>query len=744
MDEIEEFDWGFGDSPGSSRRESQVREAEAKELSARLFVTYIEEHAIDKMQLKKALKEIYQELEYNTTVSLKYGIVKAIPKPHECAQQAGYITIENTRPYTFTIIDQKKDKIALRPYQIHIIEEVSAQKGSVLVEAPTGSGKSIMACEIAKAEIEKEGRVLIVAPKLILLEQLKETFSELNPQIIHGAQDYDKSHTVFISTIQTAHKRDLGFEPTMILIDEVHFGFTGTMIETLLRDFKGRLIGLSATPYDKHGLPLKGFDKHLDRYDLRYMLKHGFLVPPFCFAPVKADLSKIGIVAGDYNQGELDVAFNNLENVMQIVKTTKEKVLERKATLVFCINIAHSELMAQGYREEGVNARAIHSKLSQQEQDGIMHAYRNGEIKVLTNPVMLTTGFDDPATDCIILARATKSQNLYRQMVGRGLRLFENKDDAVILDCAGVINDLGLPTDPIKPRLQLSTNVQAICSACGSKNLFRKVKDNQAMMVCADCGDYDYVKPTGVECEACGLVHGNDAKFVSEKEVLYLVCDKCGHHTLVSSTSSQEELQEIFDENFVKDMQTKFAVEYIEHLFSKSNDVMLPFQEEVAMHIRAFLKYIEQHPTEFVGTIIERLKYENEVFKDSLEGDYEEVQDEEERFEWFVPWKWEHDGRLFGMKLEEELLNEDVAPLKTALQSSESLLDSIRLINRLLDLRKREPLSDAAAKTLIEHIEKSSVPNIEQMCNKRLKDLYERGDDINEINGFVALMESVF
>ena len=157
-----------------------------------------------------------------------------------------------------SVLQDEQKPIMLRPYQSDIIERATKAKGNVLIEAPTGAGKSVMAKHIAQDEAEKGGKVLIVAPKRVLLEQLANTFSNLNPQIIHGIKDYDKSHNVFVSTLQTAHKRQLGFTPTLILIDEVHFGFTGKMIERLLSDYRGKLIGLSATPYDKTGKTLKG------------------------------------------------------------------------------------------------------------------------------------------------------------------------------------------------------------------------------------------------------------------------------------------------------------------------------------------------------------------------------------------------------------------------------------------------------------------------------------------------------
>ena len=403
-----------------------------------------------------------------------------VPQPHKCAQQMGLIDIvrDGNKPYTYKLLAPDETKIILRPYQSDIIDRSNEAKGSVLIEAPTGAGKSVMASHIARYEIDQGGTVLIVAPKITLLEQLADTFKDLSPQIIHGAKDYDNSHSVFVSTLQTAHKRDLGFTPTMILIDEVHYGFSGKMIEQLLKDFTGKLIGLSATPYDKKGRPLKGFNLHINDYDLRYMIDKGYLVPPISYAPVKVDLSNIRTTAGDYNQQDLDAKFNNIESVMQVVDATKAMIQERKQALIFCITIKHAEAMADAYNDAGVTARAIHSQLSKDEQAEIMQAFKCGDIKLLSNPDMLTTGFDHPPTDTVILARATKSQNLYKQMVGRALRLHVNKHDAVLLDCAGVINDLGLPTEPIREK-QKKAEIEAKqkrCGECESKRVYRRVK----------------------------------------------------------------------------------------------------------------------------------------------------------------------------------------------------------------------------------------------------------------------------
>lgn len=647
---------------------------------------------------------------------------------HYCAYKKGLIEIDETvRPYKYTIVEQDNDAFELRPYQKNIIDDVSNATGSVLIEAPTGSGKSVIANEIAKNEIKKGGTVLIVAPKIILLEQLQETFSELSPQIIHGAKDYNRNHSVFISTIQTAHKRDLGFEPSMILIDEVHFGFSGKMIKQLLSDFNGRLIGLSATPYDERGEPLQGFDLHLDKYNLRYMLDNGYLVPPKCYAPLKVNLSQVSVIGGDYNQVDLDREFNNLESITQIVESTKDMVIQRKASLVFCINIPHAEAMAKAYNDAGVPTKAIHSKLSKQEQQAILEEYKSGKLKMLANPMMLTTGFDHPITDTIVLARATKSQNLYRQMVGRALRLSENKEDAIILDCSNVISNLGLPTDDIKPMERSFTKSIRICSECKSEKLYKRIKNNKAYLQCADCGNIELVMENGYECEACGLVHTSNAKFITKNKNLFLICDECEHETLVSEATSKEEMSLIFDASYMNGLKKRITLEFFAYLAEHKNPEFI-LEPEVSKHVKALQALVVKEPTIFVE--IDQYDFSSKM-----------IIEENNEYTWKMDYS--KSWRVFDQNWEDEILNEGLKNINRNIQDSNSFKNTLELIAEVSKITKQSLLEDVDSEQLLIDVKKSKVPNMETICNKRLKDLYFKNEDLVQLNGFVQLMESV-
>ncbi|WP_201351874.1 helicase-related protein [Hydrogenimonas urashimensis] len=604
--------------------------------------------------------------------------------------------------------ETKRGGIVLRPYQRDIIERAANASGNVLIEAPTGSGKSVMAKALARLEVERGGKVLIVAPKIMLLDQLAAMFADLGPEVIHGQKKHDIKAGVFVSTVQTAHRRKLGFTPSLILIDEVHHGFTGKMIKKLLEDFDGKLIGLSATPYDKEGKPLKGFDLHLNAYDTRYMIERGYLVPVYSYAPVKVNLEGIRTTAGDYNQSDLEERFNTIESIMQVVGATKAVIKERKQAIVFCITINHAEAMAAAYRDAGIEAHAMHSQLSKEERDRRMEAFRRGDIKLLTNPDMLTTGFDHPPTDTVVLARATKSQNLYRQMVGRVLRPCEGKSDAVLLDCAGVVNELGLPTDPIRPRRkrQIANGMKRRCEECGGDRVYRRVVKSRAYWQCPECGHYEAIEPKGYACEGCGRIWGNDGRYSAKDGKLLLLCD-CGHESVVSEATSEEALRAIFDPAIVAAVQKRVVAGYALWLIEKKGAAFIT-TPEAARQIRTLNAYVKDHPDAVP-------RFEESIVRQ--------------------PDGW----RIFPR--EYEIGAKSVEKMRAAFYNANRFTEAARLLDELLQLEGKPPLKRWVIEKTLQQLESSPVEGIERMTVKRLKNLYSKRKDCNTIDTFIPFIE---
>lgn len=410
----------------------------------------------------------------------------------------------------------KNKKFILRNYQKDIISKTLNTQQSTLIQIPTGGGKTIIAKEIIKNLIKNNQKILFVVPKLILMDQTIEVFKELNPQIYHGKNKYKNYKNIFISTIQTASKRkDIKFD--VIFIDEIHHGFDGEMINRLkLNNLDSRIIGLSATPYDKSGKLLKGFDLVLDKYDMKYLIQHNFLVPLKSYQLVQMDLSNVKITAGDYNLKELEKVVCEQHLLADVIFTTKDYIIKHNKTIVFAVNIKHAQMLEKGYKDLGFETYLIHSKLSKDEIKSQLEQFEkcSDEAKILISVLMITTGFDMPEVDCAVLARPTKSQNLYKQMVGRVLRLHENKISATLLDCGNVIKNLGMPLEPIKEKEVKVRNQKYYCPECEVGVLKLTKKADQLVYQCMECEfELGYESPKGFMCEKCKAYHNETKRF---------------------------------------------------------------------------------------------------------------------------------------------------------------------------------------------------------------------------------------
>ena len=359
----------------------------------------------------------------------------------------------------------------------------------------------------------------------------------------------------------------------------------------------------------------------------------------------------------------------------------------------------------------------LHSKMSKEAIRMVLSDYRTGRLDVLVNVDMATTGFDHPPTDTIVLARATKSQNLYKQMVGRVLRLAPNKDNAVMLDCAGVISNLGLPTAPIRPKQEyevVEVN-KATCSKCESVRVYRTIKKDTAYKVCAECGHHEAIESqTGYECEACGKVHGNDANFMAYDGKLNLVCD-CGHYTIVSEATTHDELKVIFDKPLVETLKRRVIATYCTWLINNHGTAFI-FRDEVKRQIAALNMFIEKYPETSTGATIEKI--ESRIKSNPFD-----------------------DWRLIVEHDEKKLLPQDTKTIEASFYNAKSFTDAVKSINALLEAKGKEPLKDWVVDKTVQQINDSKVQGIEAMTVKRLKNMYSNNKDCNSIDTFVPYIE---
>ena len=517
-------------------------------------------------------------------------------------------------------------KIELRDYQKDIITRAIKSKGNILIQAPTGSGKTVIAEEIVKFHKDSNKKTLFLAPKINLLEQTAKAFANLNPQIIHGSnkEEIDTQAHSFVSTIQTISRR-LDFLSSMnfdyIIFDEMHYGVKGKMQEIIKNIHKGKIIGLSATPYDEEGkLLTEDFDVIIDDYDARYMVDNGYLVNIKSFEAFTPNLSGIKTKIGDWDINELDFRFNKPEIVNKIVSATKDILKNRDKTIVFCINISHAEAICKAYKEVGLKSEVTHSNISKENQKKIVDKFKNGDTKVLVSVDQLTTGFDVPQTDTIVIARPTQSQNLYKQIVGRALRLSPstNKKEAILLDCGGVVSRLGLPLEPIKEIIKQDEIVRKpyCCKKCKSvKPRNFKINNNykKTVTICPDCKDELDFKPKFIyKCTSCSRYYDfkmDYSNFSFENENMSLNC-LCGFvNNLGSLNDDNIDFRELSNE-----LQKEFNIERL-----KSDDISEESLDELSKNSESLIRaMVTRHKNLSTKTLIQMAKDDFEIF-DSID-----------------------------------------------------------------------------------------------------------------------------
>ena len=346
----------------------------------------------------------------------------------------------------------------LREPQQNVLNKIrfSIVTGSkrILVSAPTGFGKTILAHEICKNAIEKGNRVLFTSHRIQLAHQSKNVFSDLNPSYLQGSSsDYDETKLLTVATIQTLINREIK-EPKIIIIDEIHYAYSSVLIQSLFTKFPDAIfIGLSATPVDDRGYLLEGFDSIIDDYQTADLIRLGWLVPFSIYSPVQIDLSNIPLSGSDYDNDELEKVVNK-EDITNSIVENYIKYGEDRKFLCFAVNKKHADELNLAFSKKGISVCTINADTHERDRKRYLAEYKSGKITGIINIEILTAGFDEPSLSCIILACPTKSWKKFIQCCGRGIRLHGNsieestlngKHDCILLDCSGAIEEHGMP-----------------------------------------------------------------------------------------------------------------------------------------------------------------------------------------------------------------------------------------------------------------------------------------------------------
>ncbi len=362
----------------------------------------------------------------------------------------------------------------------------------VVLQMPTGAGKTFIAAQLVKNSIAQGKRVMFVVPFVALIDQTIEAFrAEGIPDIgvIQGSHPmFDYNSNVQIASLQTLARRPR-FPIDLVIVDEAHVG-SAVIPKWMKSDPRLRFIGLSATPWRK-GMAAE-YDDLVIGATLMELIGAKILSDFRVFAPAHPDLKGVKTKAGDFDPAQLSQAMQKGQLMADVV-TTWLALGEDRPTLCFAVDRAHAKSLHKVFDSAGVSSAYIDGNTDSVERHLICERFQRGKIRVVVNVGVLTTGIDWDVR-CIILARPTKSEMLYVQMVGRGLRTAPGKDDCLILDHADNTLRMGFVTEVGHERL-LGGVVKV---GVPSKTADRLPK------VCPRC---NFLRPANApECPNCGFI----------------------------------------------------------------------------------------------------------------------------------------------------------------------------------------------------------------------------------------------
>lgn len=454
-----------------------------------------------------------------------------------------------------------------REYQVYTLNEIFRHfathlVGNPVVPMPTGTGKSITIAELIAWVMDawNDPHVLILAPTKELVVQDAEKLAFLAPDVPYGIcsaslNRFEWTKKVTFGTIGTVINRKENFPRLdLVIVDEAHLvSDVETTQYRKLFDYlieknpNTRFVGLSATPY-RMGLGhitdgglfthVVADSTNLDAFN--WYIEQGFMVPLIPQPTrLQLDTSKVKLQAGEFQALALQTSVNKPEVTAAALREAQELAYERNHILVFTTGIEHCEDIVAELQSMGEDAVLVHSKITDKERDENIRKFLSGEVRWCVNYGVLTTGFDFPALDCIVMLRPTRSPGLWVQMGGRGTRVdyadgfdlstqqgrlaaiaASDKQNCLLLDFAYNTMQLGPINDPQLPRRRGEGGGEAPVKICGATSTttgqWNIIKGTSRI---SDEGCNTWCHPTAKFCLNCGAEFIFALRFESQASV---------------------------------------------------------------------------------------------------------------------------------------------------------------------------------------------------------------------------------
>lgn len=378
--------------------------------------------------------------------------------------------------YLDALDERRKKKMVLRPYQETLVAKtlasLDAGNKKVVLQAPTGAGKSLIISEMANRLLENFQATAIVVKHTALINQIAEhLFSVGVPYSIMKAgmdDKYDPEAPVHLIMAQTLHARldKVNISADVLITDECHVEWgTKRMMEITEHVAPNAVVGLSATPYDAEGYMLEGVDDLIVEVTEKELTEQGYLAPLKYFVPKwseQIDYDSMRTSGKDYSGEAIEELIGTKAYAEMVAQSVIQMKGDRKKTIVFANSIDHAELLALEMRSHGLKAQAYHSETPKDMQIKIMHAFRTSEpstigldeplkCNILVSVNKVSIGFDLPNIELAVMCRPTKVLSLWRQSLGRSCRIAPGKEYAEVLDLCGGVTRLGFHDDPYHP-----------------------------------------------------------------------------------------------------------------------------------------------------------------------------------------------------------------------------------------------------------------------------------------------------
>lgn len=352
----------------------------------------------------------------------------------------------------------------LYPFQektVHQITKELSEEGSdfnLLFQLPTGGGKTVIFSEIAKKYIEDWGKkVLILTHRIELSVQTSKQLSAIgvSNKIINSevkTLEDQGDYNCFIAMVETLNNRlqdDENFikQIGLVIVDEAHYN----SFRKIFQYYKSaNILGVTATPLSSNkALPLNDhYDRLMVGESISSLIEKGYLANAETFTyDVNLHGLKIGS-NGDFTVSSSETVYGNYFMQEKLLFAYEEVAVGTK-TLIFNSGIETSIRVKETFDKRGFKIRHLDSTFSDKDRKEILKWFKETPDAILTSVGILTTGFDEPTVETIILNRATRSLTLYHQMIGRGSRKLPNKDVFRLIDLGNNVRRFGLWQDYI-------------------------------------------------------------------------------------------------------------------------------------------------------------------------------------------------------------------------------------------------------------------------------------------------------